>query len=495
MGENSKRSGKNKKRKPLSKKQKIVISILSVLGVLILVGGAWLYSLWNAVYEPSEKPQTSNDVEYEVVEGITNVLLIGTDGRTLDEASRSDSIIIATLDANQQKTRLTSINRDTLVEIPGHGQQKINAAYAFGGHELLMETISKNFDIKLDKYVAINFWGFENVIDEIGGIEVDVEKGEIEELNKFIGESTGGATSPMIKETGVQTLDGQQALSYARIRKNDSGYNRDSRQREVLFKVAEELKSVNPIQYPFLLNALKDQVKTNIKPDEAFSLGYTIYKMPVLDIQQVGMPLIDTETGVLAGEGRLYKEKGWVVLTDLKQMGKLMNKFINEGVVPTLDDVDYGSLNSVLADFRSEEKRYNSVNGINPEDHATEEDKEKENIPAPKPDTKPEVPDVKPEVSNTKPVINGVSNKSINVGSGFNPLSGVSASDKEDGNLSGNISVSGSVNTAVAGKYTLTYSVTDSDGNTTSASCVVTVVAPTPPPTEPGEGEETEETP
>lgn len=393
-----------KEKKKFSKKKKIVISILSVIGVIILSAGLWAWNIWRNVYEPIAEGKTdeTKEVTYDVVDGVTNVLLVGTDERNLGENSRSDSMIIATLDGNKQEIRLTSLFRDTLVNIPGHGEAKLNAAYAYGGHELLMKTIETNFGIKLDKYVAINFWGFEKVIDEMGGIEVDVKKGEVNELNKFIGESTGGAKSPKITGPGLQKLDGQQALSYARIRKNDTAYNRDSRQRTVLLKVAEKLKEVNPIKYPFLLNAMKDEIKTNLTPDLMFSMGYTIYKFPELNIKQLAIPLMDEKTGVSAFEGRLYKNLGWVILTDLPQMGNLMKQFVYEGITPTLNDVNYSELKSVLADFRADENRYNKEHKINPKDHATDEDKEKENIIAP--EEKPTTPNnpVNPETP-TKP--------------------------------------------------------------------------------------------
>lgn len=394
-----------------SKKKKIVITVLSIIGIIILSAGLWLWNIWSNVYSPisEERIDETKEVTYDVVEGITNILLIGTDERNLEENSRSDSMIIATLDGNKQEIRLTSLFRDTLVNIPGHGEAKLNAAYAYGGHELLMKTIETNFGIKIDKYAAINFWGFEKVIDQIGGIEVDVKQSEINELNKFIGESTGGATSPKVTEPGVQKLDGQQALSYARIRKNDTAYNRDSRQRTVLFKLAEKFKDVNPIKYPFLLNAMKDEIKTNITPDLMFSMGYTIYKFPELNIRQLAMPLMDEKTGASAFEGRLYKNLGWVILTDLPQMGNFLKQFVYEGKTPTLNDVNYSDLKSVLADFKANENKYNAEHGINPEDHASDEDKEKENITTPgeKPQQKPVEPE-KPippteEPTNPKP--------------------------------------------------------------------------------------------
>ncbi|MDZ5038362.1 LCP family protein, partial [Clostridium perfringens] len=167
----------------------------------------------------------------------------------------------------------------TLVNIPEYGENKINAAFAFGSSEqdekgnlrgaeggaaLLMETIQENFNLKLDKYIIVNFWGFESIIDEIGGIEVDIKDYEIEEVNKYIGESTG-VHSPPITETGLHKVNGQQALSYARIRYVGNGnFERGERQTKVLYQIASKLKQVNPLKYVGVANTLAEQVKTNI---------------------------------------------------------------------------------------------------------------------------------------------------------------------------------------------------------------------------------------
>ena len=84
-------------------------------------------------------------------------------------------MIIATIDNNNKKVKLTSLFRDTLVDIPGHGEAKLNSAYMLGGPELLMETVKETYNISIDKYIIINFWGFEAIVDYIGGIEVDVK--------------------------------------------------------------------------------------------------------------------------------------------------------------------------------------------------------------------------------------------------------------------------------------------------------------------------------
>ena len=355
----------NKNMKKINKKKMAIIVSLSVLVVIfgtVIFGYQYVKS--KIYVAPREKNNLENqESEYKEVDGITNVLLIGTDGRTLDESARSDSIIIATIDNNNKKVKLTSIMRDTLVEIPEYGEQKINAAFAFGGPELLMETISDTFEIKLDKYVIVNFWGFEAIIDEIGGIEVDIKDYEIENINEYIGESTETKSDPITKP-GLQKLNGAQALSYARIRTaGNGGYERSERQRRVLYEVAKNLKKINPLKYPSLADKLSEHVRTNIDPLMALNYGYTIYKMPELNFEQLQVPnseLVDD---------RLYKDRGWVLLIDKKQNAKMIQDFIFEDKLPNEDEFDYAARDSVFAAYRADEERYNSLYQIKPEEY------------------------------------------------------------------------------------------------------------------------------
>ena len=209
----------SKKKKKWSTTKKVVLSLLAVLVILLGTVLGFYHHVKNKIYIEKEPSISKSDTEFQEVKGITNVLLIGVDARDLDEPCRSDSMIIATIDNNNKKVKLTSLFRDTLVDIPGHGEAKLNSAYMLGGPELLLETVKETYNISIDKYIIINFWGFEAIVDYIGGIEVDVKDYQLEELNKYIGESTGGNDCP-VEEAGVQTLNGKQALSYARIRYN-----------------------------------------------------------------------------------------------------------------------------------------------------------------------------------------------------------------------------------------------------------------------------------
>lgn len=335
-------------------KKKIIIITLVVISVILLgIGGSYLY-VRNKIYsatktpEPETKPQveeTKEEPKYEEVKGITNILLIGTDARNLDESARSDSMMIATIDSNNKKIRLTSIMRDTYVSIKGHESQKINGAFAYGGPELLMDTIQRNFNIKLDKYVIINFWGFENVINAVGGLDVDVKNYEISEINKFIGE-VDDVKSPPLQNSGLQHLDGQQTLSYARIRQVGNGvYERDSRQRKVISLLLDKLKETSVFQYPNVMSKLLPCVKTNIEPATMLNYAYTVSKFKPLEVTQLQMPMTELS------DGGIYKG-AWVFLMDKDQNAKLLNDFVFRGIVPDPKKVDLQSFKDAIREYK-----------------------------------------------------------------------------------------------------------------------------------------------
>lgn len=364
MSEQKEKRKKRSIKKRWSTKKKIIVSTIIIFGLLISILATGYLYIRSKIYSGLNPTETISETEYKEVDGITNVLLIGTDARTLDESARADSIIIATLDNNNKKIKLTSLFRDTLVNIPGYGEGKLNAALAYGGAELLIETIRNTYGINLDKYIIINFSGFEAIIDEMGGLELNVEEYMLEELNKYIGESTGGNDCP-VTEAGLQVLNGKQALSYARIRKGvGDEYARTDRQREVLIKVAEKLKETKPSKYLGIMNNMLEYIKTNIEPLQALNMAYTIYKFPSLEIEQLQMPITEL------AEGRLYKNLGWVFLMDVEQNAQILNDFIFEDKITDASEYDYDSFNQAMADYKLEEEDYNSKYNINPEDYS-----------------------------------------------------------------------------------------------------------------------------
>ena len=215
---------------------KVITLILFLL--LISIPCITLLALQN-----NKNSNTESSTSQTNSNNITNILLIGTDGRENEDSFRSDCMIIATLDMEHKSIKLTSLARDTYVDIPGVGKGKLNEAYFWGKQDLLFKTIKNNFGIDIYKYIQVDFDNLMNIIFVLGGVEVNVEQHELEAVNNLIPTSYESCTYEnkgdlkLLDSTGMQKLNGYQAIAYTRIRYSDNAINRDSRQREVLMSV------------------------------------------------------------------------------------------------------------------------------------------------------------------------------------------------------------------------------------------------------------------
>lgn len=208
---------------------------------------------------------------------VTNILLLGLDRENEGEHARSDSIMIASVDRRNKKIKLTSIMRDTYVDIEGRGMDKIGHAYAFGGPELAIKTVNQNFNMNIRDFVAIDFAGFENVIDAMDGVEIDVKPNEVSHVK--------------VNNSGLQTLNGRQALAYSRIRKTGNGdYERTERQRVVMEEMLNKALSLNVTRYPGLLNQTLPYVDTSLPKMKMLSLGTNVATSNIRDVEQYRLP-------------------------------------------------------------------------------------------------------------------------------------------------------------------------------------------------------------
>lgn len=198
-----------------------------------------------------------DDSSREKLEGNKYILLLGIDSREDDLVGRSDSILLLNLDKNNDKVNLINIPRDSYVNIPYYGYDKINHSYAYGSEALTTETVENLFGIDIDNVVSINFQSFEKVIDILGGVEVDV-------AFDFTEKSSTGEVLEFKK--GKQLLSGEEALAYARMRKQDSegDVGRGKRQQEVIEKVLQKGKEINNI---FTLKTLYEEISKNVRTD------------------------------------------------------------------------------------------------------------------------------------------------------------------------------------------------------------------------------------
>ena len=197
---------------------------------------------------------------------LVNVLLIGQDAREGEAGSRSDSIMLCTYNAQSQKLFFTSFLRDLYVPIPGHGSNRINAAYAFGGRKLLKQTIEENFQLKIDGTVEVDFSQFSEIIDLLGGVCITLRADEANVIN----EETGSQLTE-----GAQTLNGQQALAYARIRKLDSDgdFSRTSRQRMVMQAILDSYRNAGTGKILRLVYSLLPMISTDMDPGQILALA------------------------------------------------------------------------------------------------------------------------------------------------------------------------------------------------------------------------------
>ena len=287
------------------------VILISIAIIIPLLGIGYLYFQLNSMYDKEEAKEisTTQESEKNKKNGITNILLVGVDGNNIEKGNRSDSMMILTIDEKNQDIRLTSLARDTYVGIEGYGSEKLTHAYAYEGASLLIQTIKNNFGIDVDKYVAVSFESFEKIIDILDGIEINVSKKEVSQING-------------IKKSGTQTLNGSQALEYSRIRYIDSAYERDNRQRKVIEALYNKLINDSNGNLMSVLNEVLRYTKTNMSPLEIVSIANKAIKINDTEFDQVEFPFKE------ARKDNNIKEKGWIIEWDKDYNKNKLDKFI-----------------------------------------------------------------------------------------------------------------------------------------------------------------------
>lgn len=295
----------------MSTLKKVVIGLIVFIVAVPMVAFGYFYFKLNSMYDKgSAKDIKSKIQKVEEKGGVTNILLAGIDGNNLEKGNRSDSMMILTIDEKNNDIRITSLARDTYVDIPGYGEQKLTHAYAYGGPALLLQTIDKNFKIKIDKYAAVSFDSFEKIIDAIGGVEIDILPKEVSHI-------------PGIDGPGKQKLNGAEALAYSRIRYADDAYHRDNRQRTVLQAAYNKLAKTSSGDLIELGNTIISYTKTNMPPMEIFKLATKVLKMNSTNFAQLEFPLDGHRDGKT-----ISQEKGWVIFWDKEYNNEQLHKFI-----------------------------------------------------------------------------------------------------------------------------------------------------------------------
>lgn len=319
--------------KKKKKKRHPVRNTFIILLCLVLVGvscvGFYGYQTVERILssfntdEPLVENQYINSSELYSDPNQTNILLIGIDARKADDDSRSDTMMLVTIDNTNGQIKLTSFLRDSYVEIAGKNwNEKLNAAYFRGGVQMLVDTLELNFKVDIPYYMLVNFEIFTTIVDELGGITVDVTERESEYVK-----TSKKPNIPVEIPAGEDVLlNGEQALWYARIRKLDSDFMRTKRQRKVITAMVEKALQTELGELVALAETVAPLVKTNLTSDQIFDLGLNAVKDKAFayDIVQHQVPADGTWSS------RNISNVGSSLVMDMDENIELLHSFLSE---------------------------------------------------------------------------------------------------------------------------------------------------------------------
>lgn len=339
---NNKKNGKTKRKKKKKMFKKILIVLILIIA--IMAGGLY-FLIQDKLGKINYVDINDNNLSVsDSVKGYRNIALFAVDSRDINnnQGSRSDGIIVLSINNSTKDVRLISVYRDTYVQVEGHGLTKITHAYAYGGPELAIKTLNQNLDLNISEFVAVNFESVATAIDAMGGIEVEIKSYEVSEMNKYIEETAEitGRKKNLISGPGVYNLDGVQATTYGRIRQVGNGdYERTERMRTVIMKAFEKAKHTDIFTLNKMIDEILPKVQTNIKSNEIIGLAaqFGFYKIS----DNIGWPYetkgktldawygipVTLESNVKQMHEELFNQTDYVVPSSVKEIS---NKIINK---------------------------------------------------------------------------------------------------------------------------------------------------------------------
>ena len=326
-------------------KKALVISLISIILVIAIIIGVVLGIIGDLTKDYNHQELDDPEIQQikPIDDQILNIALFGIDSRDKDFTGLSDSIMVLSINKKTGDIKLISIMRDSFVNLPDNNGKnykpnKINSAYSRGGAPYAIKTLNLNFGLDIKEYATVNFYGMAEIIDAVGGIEIDVLKREIDSIkgiNSCIMEQAmhlGIEDPPYVKEPGLQVLSGIQAVAWARIRavSTEQGtandYGRTDRQRVVMEKLLNKALSMDVSKYPSLIKAILPHLQTSLSFGEILSLGTDVLGNQV-KFQQTRVPQPEY---VMPISGVSYA--GSVVYYDLAFATKIIHAIIYDGI-------------------------------------------------------------------------------------------------------------------------------------------------------------------
>lgn len=273
-----------------------------IIGLLVIMAAVlFLWYLFVGIFfrQMHYKEIPSVALEHMQEDGVTNILLIGNDSRSAGEDGRSDAMILLSISDKTKKIHMMSLLRDMYVEIPGYDGNRLNAAYAYGGPELLMETIEANFDVEVNRYVQVNFQAFANLVDAVGGVDLELTNAEVQLVNAYLNEYNLLEGRPIDTDylpadaEGMLHLNGPQALAFCRNRYIGDDFGRTERQRKVLSAAIHKVPKAL-LHMDQLMEGIFSNITTNLTQAECTLLSGYAVKLAFYDMIQSSIPLEDT---------------------------------------------------------------------------------------------------------------------------------------------------------------------------------------------------------
>jgi LCP family protein required for cell wall assembly len=321
-------------------KKTLVITLCSIILVLAILIGIVVGVLSDLLKDYNHNELDDPDINniQQIDDQILNIALFGIDSRSQSFEGLSDSIMVLSINTKTKDIKLISIMRDTLAQFPEHqgkkyNPAKINSAYQKGGPALAIKTLNHNFGLDIKEYATVNFFGMTEIIDAVGGIEIDVLKREIKHLNRSVQEQADilkiDGKQHYVKEAGKQLLTGIQAVSWARIRYTSTAdgtsndYGRTDRQRVVMEQLLNKALSTDVSKYSGIIKAILPHMETSLSFNEVLSLGTHVLGGKV-QFQQTRVPQKDyviSDSFVISGGGM-------VVYYDLDYAAKIIHSII-----------------------------------------------------------------------------------------------------------------------------------------------------------------------
>lgn len=295
--------------------------LLAALMCLVLLLGC--VQAEGSISEEEWAQAVQADAEPAGREDWINILLLGCDSYTKNTYSRSDSMIVLSVNAKAGQAKMTSLMRDTWIKVSGYNSRKLTELCAIGGPELTMKAINENFDLGIEKYMLISMEGIAEIIDLLGGLDLSITEAERKALNKGLFDLSGLSGMEQLTESGENVhLNGNQATAYARIRKIDSDYVRVERQRIVLLAMADKILSgANATQLLTVVNVLMDYVETNLTLVEIMSLAKVALGMDLDGIQETRIPADGTYESGTFGDV-------WCIKPNFEKNKSILHDFI-----------------------------------------------------------------------------------------------------------------------------------------------------------------------